>query len=169
MKGCVLDRVAQRESILRDKPILVTLHNPDQTIGPLWPEVEGSPGWRLWQMAREYTGMTSNQYLRIFERYALIARKSDEITVDQVDKMRDYLQGRSRVIFVGYDLMIEMAIHARKYDFRWRLDYGFNYSAIPYPSFGNRYYHDPVEIALVGVFLADVYLEALQKRRAVIP
>lgn len=172
MKESVSDKAARNESILRDKPLLVTLSNPEQTIGPLWPENEGSPGWRVWQMMHKWTGASSNQYLRTFERRCLsdnVMANSYEVSVEYSDRFLENLQGRSRVIFVGYDSMIALGIMTRKYDYRWRLDYGFTYASIPFPSASNKYYFDPIEIALTGVFLADVYIEALQKRRVVIP
>lgn len=171
MNEFVSAKVDPRESILQDKPILVTLNNPSQTIGPLWPDFEPSPGWRLWQMMAEYTGASKAQFLRIFERHAVMDKSAYdwEYSQTKVQDTLQKLQGRSRVVFVGYDVLVGLGIRKRKMDYKWRYDYGFTYTAIPFPSSSSREYRWSVNVALVGILLADLYVEALQKRRAVIP
>lgn len=106
----------------------------------------------------------------IFERMCVIDSASWDHTeaIAVSNDFLDGLKGRSRVVFVGYDVLNALCIPVRRLDWKWRYDLGFTFTSIPFPVSKSRVFWSEIEVALCGVFLADLYYEALQKRGAVI-
>lgn len=138
------------------KPILLGLINPHNT-EPLYVRPVGCSGYRLSSFLREFSALTEDDYLNLFDRRNLLVSNEDDPHI-AADEFRSTLGSGDNVILLGEAVrralttsidLPKMLIHPITVD-------DVTYRQIPHPSGLTRFYNDSVARQLVAMMLLDL-------------
>ena len=139
-----------------NRPIILGLINPHNT-EPLYIRPTGCSGYRLASFLREFSSLTGDDYLKLFDRRNLLLSNEDDPHI-AADAFRSTLNPGDQVILLGEAVrralttsiaLPKMLIHPITVD-------GVTYRQIPHPSGLTRFYNDAVARQLVAMMFLDL-------------
>jgi hypothetical protein len=139
-----------------NRPIILGLINPHNT-EPLYIRPTGCSGYRLASFLREFSSLTGDDYLKLFDRRNLLLSNEDDPHI-AADAFRSTLNPGDQVILLGEAVrralttsiaLPKMFIHPITVD-------GVTYRQIPHPSGLTRFYNDAVARQLVAMMFLDL-------------
>ena len=135
-----------------NRPIILGLINPHNT-EPLYIRPTGCSGYRIASFLREFSPLTEEDYLKLFDRRNLLLSNEDDPHI-AADAFRSTLKEGDQVILLGEAVrraldLPKMFIHPITVD-------GVTYRQIPHPSGLTRFYNDAVARQLVAMMFLDL-------------
>lgn len=140
------------------KPVLLGMNNPygGDPKYVLAPFPARSSGHRLWEMLNERCGAFRIDYMKRFERRNLLGTKTWSPTAARIAAvgLLGELQGRE-VVVLGREpadalgLPRQLVLPVNYLGVRWR--------QLPHPSGRNLWYNDPINRAIAGLLLEELY------------
>ena len=141
------------------RPVIIGMNNPHSTDPDhaLTPHTEGTTGWRLWVMLASVTPVSSEGYMRRFERINLLNETSwDPIRAGHGSQdLWTSLRGRT-VLVLGAATRNVLWLVPRP-PLLWSESRGVRWCFVPHPSEFNRWYESELNRVMVGLRLEDLY------------